>query len=118
MANIVVKLNCHPYPGQIWFTNCQKFHALKCEEACIDTDGADGSAGICSSNEPDRGRQVIGLFDNDLNTLTHEVQHAVINICHYIGMPINTQTTEAVAYIYESLFSQCKEINDKWGSRA
>lgn len=118
MANIIVKLNCHPYPVHIWFTNSYRLHAIKCDEQCIDTEGADGSTGICSSNEPERGRQVIGLFKNDLTTLAHEVEHAVINLCHYIGMPINTQTTEAVAYIYDSLFTQCKEINDKWGNHA
>ncbi|EFM0018489.1 TPA: hypothetical protein IHD35_000551 [Escherichia coli] len=116
MANIIAKINCHPYPVHIWFTNSHRFHASKCYSEGIDTDGAEGCAGICSSSEPDRGRQVVGVFDNDLTTLVHEVQHAVINLCHYIGMPINTQTTEAVAYIYDSIFTQCKDINDKWGS--
>ncbi|HFL4765767.1 TPA: hypothetical protein ACG33R_001400 [Escherichia coli] len=118
MANIIVRINCHPYPARIWFTNSHRFHSIKCDAELIETEGSEGCSGICSSSEPDRGRQVIGLFENDLATLVHEVEHAVINLCHYIGMPINTQTTEAVAYIFDSIFSQCKEINDKWGNHA
>lgn len=41
----------------------------------------------------------IGLFDRSINTLMHELTHAVIMIYTELGMPINDDTSESVAFM-------------------
>lgn len=45
----------------------------------------------------------VGIFDNKIETLVHELSHAVIEIFDHIGQPINKDSEEAFAYLLGNL---------------
>lgn len=101
----MIKLNCHPYNCEMWFTvKIREFYrkrrALTGRVSEVDVLGMVS----CTDN---RARMVIGVFDNDNSVLVHEISHAAINAFDYMGMDINPHTTEAFAYFIESLHRQC-----------
>ncbi|WPJ72188.1 hypothetical protein DEEACLCL_00171 [Salmonella phage CRW-SP2] len=117
MKKVLVKLNTSPYTNvDIWFTNSQILYEKKILEIRqIKKDlGLENMAGIVDSNKPYRNQMVIGLFDNNSFTLVHEVSHATINLFHAVSMKVNVQTTEAFAYMLESLYQQCTNHLNEW----
>lgn len=115
MKRVLVKLNCNPYTNvNIWFTNSHKLYSLQVmkirdEPAIQEYD----SAGVVSADDS-RGNMVIGMFCSSSDVLVHELSHAVINIFHFIGMDVNIHTTEAFAYMLESLYKQCTDNLNEW----
>ncbi|HBT0444716.1 TPA: hypothetical protein MA058_003370 [Klebsiella pneumoniae] len=105
MKNISV-LNVHPYFLYVYFTRDEKtfnkcrtkftgkkpLQDLGC--GCVSTDG--------------QGKIILGVFDKSDSTLIHELSHVMVHIFEYIGMPINSDTTEAYAYLMASLYDQSK----------
>lgn len=55
-------------------------------------------AGCCHRNEDTR-QILIGIFDNSLGTLSHEIFHAVLDISEMIESGVNRETNEHCAYL-------------------
>lgn len=115
MKKVLVKLNCSPYSNvDVWFTNSHKLYSRQVEKISEDPPVLeDEAAGVVSSNDS-RGRMVVGMFYPNSDLLVHELSHVVINIFHFIGMEINVHTTEAFAYMLESLYKQCTDHLNEW----
>lgn len=105
---MLIKLNTHPYPCSVWFTNSERLHRQQVLKF------RDNPPPVCDYGVTSRdysGMNIcIGVFDNNHCTLSHELCHAVIDIFDAVGMAVNMETTEAFAYLYESLFSQSCEF--------
>lgn len=115
MKKVLVKLDCHPYFTNVWFTNSRILYAkqvskIRPDPAALDVEDL---LGVVSPNDS-RSQMVIGFFDCDSAVLVHELSHAVINIFHAVGMDVNTHTTEAFAYLLESLYQQCTNHLNEW----
>lgn len=113
MKKVLVKLNCSPYNVDIWFTNSHKLYQQRVIKIRGDDGVPEDCSGVVSSTES-RGRMVIGIFGCDSSILVHELSHSVINLFHHVGMPINIDTTEAFAYMIESLYQQCTNYLNEW----
>lgn len=100
------KLNCHPYPTRIWFTQDKDEFNRKTLKLIGDTGAEDNYTGCCAWNSQ-TGEIVIGVFDSKLTTLVHELGHAMLMVFAYVCMPVNFDTEEAYCYLLESLFGQC-----------
>ncbi|AGY47625.1 hypothetical protein Maynard_108 [Salmonella phage Maynard] len=117
MRKVLVKLDCHPYFPDIWFTNSrilflQQLSKIRDEGIIHDLED---TIGMVSSDES-RGKMVVGVFISDSGVLVHELSHAVINIFEAVNMVANTHTTEAFAYLLESLYNQCNHHLNLWSS--
>ncbi|QIO03286.1 hypothetical protein HYQ37_gp081 [Salmonella phage pertopsoe] len=117
MRKVLVKLDCHPYFPDIWFTNSrilflQQLSKIRDEGIIHDLED---TIGMVSSDES-RGKMVVGVFISDSGVLVHELSHAVINIFESVNMVANTHTTEAFAYLLESLYNQCNHHLNLWSS--
>ena len=115
MKKVLVKLDCQPYFPDVWFTNSRVLFSQqvsKIREEGIPQDFGD-TIGMVSSNES-RSKMVVGVFISDSGVLVHELSHAVINIFEAINMVANTHTTEAFAYLLESLYNQCNNHLNSW----
>ncbi|TKI02958.1 hypothetical protein [Martelella alba] len=110
------KINCHPYPCEIWFTTSRKKFNRLHKKIFGEDNLCELGAGIVV---PDmhRQRMIIGVFDDSADTLVHEVSHLVIDIFNAVGMEVNIETTEAFAYLFESIFSQCFKIQNNDNKR-
>ena len=117
MPFFISKVNCHPYPCDIWYTNSERMFNAKRTEITGDKNHISNFLGCVSCSES-RMQMVIGVFDGGLPTLVHEVSHAVINVFYPTGMSASVETTEAFAYLYESLFEQCHKLHTRWGDNA
>lgn len=103
------ELNVHPYPVRILFScNVIEYNMERSERYSLEPvpDRANG----CCTHSGDRFVNLVGVFDNSMATLAHELNHAVINLFYAVGMPVNVVTAEAYCYLYDSLFSQCCEL--------
>jgi len=108
----IIKLNTHPYPADIWFTeDLQAFNRKR--TAVTGLQPVEDVFYGCVSVSENRGSMVIGVFDGNGSTLVHESAHAAINVFTHIGMDVNEQTTEAFAYLQESIYRQCTHLMDK-----
>lgn len=113
----IARIDCRPYPADIWFTDdVDSFHRKRRQINGM-TDRMDAMQG-CVSSSDNRGSMVIGLFVMDSSVLVHEIAHAVINIFHFTGTPINLDTTEPFAYMTESIHEQCNSLLNKWSLKA
>ena len=102
----MVKLDCSPYPNDVWFTTSLNLYNRKRTDITGLTHDIGDMLG-CVSTSPTKINNVIGIFDNNYYTLVHEIVHLVVNIAESIGMDICTETTEPTAYLFESLYRQC-----------
>lgn len=115
MKKVLVKLNCNPYTNvNIWFTNSHKLYMLQVAKIRDEVGLPEYSCEGVVSSDDSRGNMVIGIFSPKSDLLVHELSHAVINIFHFIGMEVNTHTTEAFAYMLESLYKQCTDHLNEW----
>lgn len=113
----ISKIDCRPYPADVWFTDdIESFHRKRRQISGM-TDRMDDMQG-CVSSSDNRGSMVIGLFVMDSSVLVHEISHAVINIFHFTGTPINLDTTEPFAYMAESIHQQCNDLLNKWSAKS
>lgn len=113
MKKILVKLDCHPYYPSVWFTNSRILYRIQCAKFRPDVVDLSGYGGSVSQDETG-SNMVIGLFTNDDSFLAHELCHVVINIFSAVNMDVNGHTTEAFAYLYESLYRQCMSYLSEW----
>lgn len=98
-----MNINTAPYPINLEIvfdapTFIKKYKKLKgCEP---DLEGCKGytafSGNIC----------IIGIFKEPLFTLTHEINHFCLWVFDYIGMPVNSENSEAYCYYYDHIFKQ------------
>lgn len=107
----MIKLNCHPYSCEIWFTT-KKSEFYRKRGNLTGRYSESDVFGMCSCTE-NRGQMVVGLFESDNSMLVHELSHAAINAFEFMGMDINSHTTEAFAYFIESLHRQCTAYMNK-----
>lgn len=102
------------YPTSIWFTNSYRlFHKKRSEllDAHSEIALCDG---ICSSS--DSGLiNIIGLFNDQYDSLVHECNHAAINVFEAIGLPVTRDGSEAFTYYSAFLFRECLRLHRKWG---
>lgn len=105
---LLIKLNIHPYYQDVWFTNSRILYVKQVSKIRDDVIDVHDYLGIVSYSES-RSSIVIGCFNGDVPTLVHELSHACIDILEGVGMDVNIHTTEAFAYLIESLTRQCIE---------
>lgn len=104
----MIKLNVHPYPNTVWFTNDAEKYRAKWMLMSGQDRGID-SGGMCSYTADGRNL-LIGVFDGCNSTVVHELSHATFAIMEYIEQPIDFHHSEAYCYLIESMYSQC----EKW----
>ena len=61
--------------------------------------------GLCA-NQKSQSMICIGLFNNSISTLTHEIHHALVALNFFIGSPMNADTEEHNAYMAGYLMEQ------------
>lgn len=66
-----------------------------------------GCLGMFSRNDCDL---IIGVFNNDVVTLVHELSHAVMYIFDTVGIPLSSDNSETYCYYMDSLLKQAKAI--------
>lgn len=113
MRRMMVKLDNSPYPNSIWFTNSEILFNRKRTELTGSEPLLYPGPAMCSRTH-DCGSMVIGVFDGQAITTVHEISHAVINVFEYVGMEVNNWTTEAFAYLHESLCNQAIRHQTEW----
>lgn len=106
------KIDCSPYPVVLHITTDMKAFYKRRKAINGFTDSVEGILGMCSRNAAS-DIMIIGLFSKDASVLVHEVSHAVINIFEAVSMDVNQHTTEAFAYLFESIYTQCSKYLDK-----
>ena len=110
----MLKLNCHPYPCQVWFTNNpdefnKHYRKLSGNNDFIDPEDNDG----VTYSTPDYSKILIGVFTTEPGVLVHEIGHAVISICTRIRLDITDDTSEAFCYMLDSIYTQIHKHLDK-----
>lgn len=103
------------YPSTIWFTNSERLYQKKRHELW-GIGPIPVLSGICSCCNVGTVN-LIGVFDDSLETLMHEANHAAINIFDAIGLPIKPDACEAFTYYSTFIFRECRYLNEKWGSQ-
>ncbi len=53
---------------------------------------------------------IIGIFTEELATLIHELNHFCLWVFDYIGMPVNSDNSEAYCYYYDYIFNQAYRL--------
>lgn len=106
------KLNCHPYPTNIWFTQDKESFNRKSLKLTGNQSAENNHVGCCAWN-PETGEIVIGVFDDKLTTVVHELGHVMLMVFDYVVMNVNFHTEEAFCYLNESLFEQCAKAMGK-----
>lgn len=100
----MLELQINPYPATLFFTCDREEYNNKREEYTsvpIDTYEA---GGICSDFDD---IFLVGIFDNEISTIIHELNHVCIKVFTFIGMNVNLETQEAFCYLHQYLFEQC-----------
>lgn len=98
-----MKINTNPYPIQLEIvrdipTFIKKYKKLKgFEPDMADTLGFTTYVGSSA---------LIGAFNDDILTLTHELNHFCLWTFDYIGMPVNSNNSEAYCYYYDHILQQ------------
>lgn len=89
-------LDASPYERKIrvFLTKEVYKKAAKIKDDDLDCDG-------CTDGDGDL--ILVGVFDNKIETLVHEMSHAVIEIFDHIGQPINKESEEAFSYLLGNL---------------
>lgn len=112
----MIKLKVSNYPCEVWLTDDPKAFERKyfkmTDKVCV-VGQARGMAGYSEG----RQNTLVGVFDGDTSTLVHELAHAVFNVMHYIGQPVNAEHSEVFCYLQDSLFSQANAWLNKKARR-
>lgn len=100
------RLNVHPYPNKVTFTdNEDEFNRLTLRD-CNLVHESKRYEGCCCWSEC-KGGIVVCVLNGSQSTLCHELNHAAIRIFYHVGMPVNEDTEEAFCYLVESMHKQC-----------
>lgn len=98
-----MKLRMQPYPVDVYIyfsaEDYSKAHK-RLTGKLPKTEGRSGQA-ILRNNEI-----LIGIFNDSIITLVHEVNHAVIYTLEYIGHPITDETSEAFTYLVDYILNK------------
>ena len=86
---------------------CKKYHDFDYEPRNYN--------GYCVMNHQN-GELIIGVFNNELSTLVHELTHAVLFISEQKCFNAYDSNGETVAYIMGHLFDECKQRMDKYNA--
>lgn len=119
MKGFITEFGLHPYPLtlSLWTDEAAMLRGIN---AAYKRNNARpdepfefrGSAGRCIQSRH-CGYIWVGVFAGSLNTLVHELDHAVANVFAMLGMPRNWDTTEASAYLMSHTFERCRNaLND------
>lgn len=98
-----MKINTNPCPVQLEIardipTFLKRYKKLKgFEPDMTDTLGLTTYAG---------NSVLIGAFNDDILTLTHALNHFCLWTFDYIGMPVNSNNSEAYCYYYDRILKQ------------
>lgn len=85
------------FPVTFCFTDCKFEYEYYTNDKVLDTTG-----GQCGYSE-NQALIIIGVFNNKISTLVHEIHHAVNYFCKYIGVSISIENDEYTAYISQNL---------------
>ncbi len=86
---------------------CKKYQDFEYKTRC--------SNGECFMNH-ENGELIIGIFNNDLSTLVHELTHAVLFISNQRYFNVYDSDGETMAYIMAHLFDEAKDRMDKYNA--
>lgn len=102
-----MKINTTPYPVHLEIVTdedvfSKKYLKLKGYEADLtDCKGLTAFSG---------NTVIIGIFSGSLLTLAHELNHFCLWVFDYIGMPVNSEHSEAYCYYYDHILSQALQV--------
>lgn len=99
----VVNINCQPYPVKLTLVYDRELFEKKASKLIGYTVQTDGCDGMCADKE---GKYLVGIFDNKVGTVAHELNHVCISVFEYIGLPISDSNSEAYCYFFEHLIKQ------------
>jgi len=99
------KFKTNVYEGTFYITNDKKEYS-KLYKKVFNEHFEPESAGIHAATSR---TFVIGVFDNKISTLTHELSHAAITMHELMGMSINNETCESFCYFIDHIKARCLE---------
>jgi hypothetical protein len=97
------------YGGEVHLMLSSKQMRAACKAYGM-TIGTDGFAGHFARLERNGGKQrlyLIGIYDDGLSTLTHELGHAALDILEVAGIDAHAGNGEPFCYLFQHLFDQC-----------
>jgi hypothetical protein len=108
----VSSFTVHPYSAILYFTTSRKAFDKVRKKYVKGKCHIQNSAGVCGGYK-DNTIILVGVFDGTINTLTHEVGHAVIKILGSRGVPIDDNNSEAFCYLLGHLVGSLEPLNNK-----
>lgn len=112
----MIKLNCHPYPLHVCFTDdINRFNRERqklCDSRIADVDPSLNGCVTWQGN-----KIVCGVFVNDRATLVHELAHVVFQIMDHISQPVDSAHSETFCYLLDRMFTQADDWMNKKAER-
>lgn len=102
--------NVIPYGGNVWlFTDRKKWQ--QAAEFCNSGAHVRKSVGLCLWAENTKGHQIyiVGVFNQNVGTLVHELTHACLNIAKHAGFDAGDGNGEPFCYLLDNLFARLKD---------
>lgn len=107
------RIDIDPFRQTLYITFDKEEYLYKRNQFKEPVGDLDGTAGIASDED---GVHVVGIFDNQLATLVHELGHVVIKVLESCNIEITGKNSEMFCYLQDNLFEQAleefKRLND------
>ena len=98
-----MEISCQPYPVKLTLVHDRELFEKKASKLLGFTVQTDGCDGMCADKD---GKYLVGIFDNKVGIVAHELSHVCISVFEYISMPISDSASEAYCYFFEHLLKQ------------
>lgn len=98
-----VRLRIEPYCYSLIATDDRKTFSRLTGEDTI------GSLGMCSTHKKDNSILVLGVFDDEVATLVHEIVHIVLRVFELCGVDPIASSGEPMAYLTDNLFTKISD---------
>lgn len=93
------------YRGRVYLTTSRDAFVLACRACGVEDDKADSAGAALDGHHPRLGRvYVIGVFDKDILTLQHEVNHVALDVIANCGFDAHNGRGEPFCYLAEMIF--------------
>ncbi|MDN7541966.1 hypothetical protein [Burkholderia cenocepacia] len=95
------------YGGEVVLCRTRKEWDAVADKLGVSPDDTAFALGITHALESTDGGRIymIGVFDGAIPTLAHELLHAAIATLDHVGIPINSDTDEALTYLFDHLLA-------------
>jgi len=113
----VTYIHVEVYDLHLWFFKDRKTMTKALEYIDCPTDNLETSLGRAWwGDNPKEKRAIflVGVFDNSLDTLVHEIAHISSYMLQQVNIPLESASSEPLAYLQGYLFNKLKsKINIK-----